>query len=167
MAISKEMWKKLNEQVTHEYYAAHLYLQMAAEFERMNLRVFAQKFYIHVEEERMHAKKFFDHLIGRGEKVELGKLDAPKKTWKTALEIMKAAYEHEVHITKLIDELVKQCEKDNDYASRGMLQWFVDEQVEELAWTSELISLIDLAGNQILYVESRLMNTLAQKPAGK
>ncbi len=170
MAISKEMWKKLNEQITHEYYAAHLYLQMAAEFERMNLRIFAQRFYIQIEEERLHARKFYDHLIGRGEKVELGKMDAPKKSWKTPLEIMKAAHEHEVYITKLIDDLVKQCEKDGDYASRGMLQYFVDEQVEELAWTSELIELINMSGNQILYVESRLQELIIkinQKAAAK
>lgn len=165
MTMSKEMWKMLNEQITHEYYAAHLYLQMAAEFERLNLRVFAQKFYLQVDEERSHAKKFFDHLVSRGEKIELGKLDAPKHAWKSALDIVKAAYDHEVFVTKLIDDLMALSIKENDFASRSMLQWFVDEQVEELEWTSELIELINMAGNQILYVESRLMNTLP--PAGR
>ena len=77
------------------------------------------------------------------------------------LQIVQTALEHELTVTKQINKLVARAEKENDYAARGFLQWFVDEQVEEVATVSELLDLVKLAGpKNMLQVEARVAKTL-------
>ena len=66
----------------------------------------------------------------------------------------------EVIITKKVNELVAQAERENDYATRSFLQWFVDEQVEEVSTMTELLQLVKLAGDNVLQVEARVRHEM-------
>ncbi|MCX6099092.1 MAG: ferritin-like domain-containing protein, partial [Candidatus Bipolaricaulota bacterium] len=58
-----------------------------------------------------------------------------------------AAYKHEQFITGRIDELAKIAREENDNAALMMLQWFVNEQIEEEANVSKVIDLLKLVGD--------------------
>jgi ferritin len=165
MMISQKMADAINEQIKNEFYSGWLYMAMAYKFESMNLKVFAKWFYKQASEEREHAEKFGKYLIDQGAEVKLTALDKPKADWKSAEEMTTAAVEHEKEVTKMIHKLVDLARTENDHATFNMLQWFVDEQVEEVASATELMDMVKLvtAPGQLLMLEGRLYHMVEAK----
>jgi ferritin len=91
--------------------------------------------------------KFYRYLIERGGTVKLQAIAQPDSEFDSALEIYQATLKHEQFITSKINELVDIARKENDNATLNMLQWFVDEQVEEEANASELVDKLTLVGD--------------------
>lgn len=125
-------------------YSSYLYLSMSANFESSNLSGFANWMKVQAQEEMVHAMKFYGHIIERGGKVILDKINKPPVEWKIPLKAFEDAYAHEQIVTKLIHNLVDIAAKEKDHASTSMLQWFVDEQVEEEASADEIVQKLKL-----------------------
>lgn len=146
--LSKKLLAKLNEQITHEYFSAHYYLAMAAFFKKEDLDGFANFFVVQAEEERFHAMKFFEYINDQGEEAVITGFKDPKRDFKSVEEIFALALEHEQLVSSLINDLMSIAQEEKHYPSIGFLQWFVDEQVEEEASMSRLLSLIKRVGEQ-------------------
>jgi len=144
MEVSEKVRKGFNKQINAEFYASYLYLSMSAYFESEGLKGFAGWMRKQAEEEREHAMKFYKHLVERGSRVELTQIDGPKTEWKSALEAAQDALGHEKKVTKMIHDLVVMSEGEKDYAANNLLQWFVDEQVEEEEQTRDMIKKIEM-----------------------
>jgi ferritin len=159
MNISKTMQDAINEQIKNEFYSAYLYLSMAAHFETTNLPGFANWMQIQTGEEKDHAMRFFQYVIDRGGKVELKAIDQPPLSWKTPREAFEQVLEHEQQVTSMINNLYALAMKENDYTSQVMLQWFLNEQVEEEKSASlilEQIKLIDARGTALYVLDHQL-----------
>ncbi len=163
MMISEKMNANLNEQISAELFAAYKYLAMACAFERMGLKVLAERFLDQCEEERGHAMRIVRYVQEVGAKVELEAIRKPPKDYKDAEAIVKAALEGELAITKLLNDLMALAEKENDYATRSFLHWFVDEQVEEVASMTDLLTLVKLSRGNMLQVEARVRHEMGKK----
>ena len=137
--ISKPMQNAINEQINKELYSSYLYLSMAAYFENTGLPGTAKWMYVQADEEREHAMKLFEHLVDRGGKVLLTALAAPATEWAGPMVVFKAVYEHEQFVTKSINELYEVALKEKDYPAQVLLQWFINEQVEEEKNASDVI----------------------------
>jgi ferritin len=163
MLISQKMNDAINDQINYEQYSAQIYLAMAAKFENMGLKKFAQRFYMQVAEETMHAMKMFHYVLDTGGEVIIKGFENPPTEFKDVEEIITVARDHELKVTARISKLAKLSEEESDYASRSFLQWFITEQVEEVKNLDEILSLLKLAGtNGILYVENRLDEIMQQ-----
>jgi ferritin len=163
--ISKVMEDAINAQITRELYSANLYLAMAAYYHSRNLNGFANWMRIQASEEMQHAMKFFDYLLERDGKVALGTIDAPPTEWESTLDAFEKALEHERYITKNINDLADLAFDQRDHATSNMLQWFVNEQVEEEATTGEIVDRLKLAGDSkspLFMLDSELKS---RKPA--
>lgn len=143
--ISKKMEAAINQQINQEIYSAHMYLQMSAYFAGRNLNGFAHWFRIQYQEELVHAGKLFDHVLMRDGDVTLTAVAAPTQNWKSTLAACQAAYDAEVKNTKQINALMDAAAKENDHATRVILQWFVEEQVEEESSAMNLVEQVKLA----------------------
>ena len=162
MMISKSMNTALNHQIANEMAASHKYLAMAFCFEDMGLKIFAQRFMEQANEERGHALKIARYIQDVGGRVTFEGLDKPKGDYKSVKDIVQAAVDSELTVTKQINELMAQSEKEHDYATRSFLKWFVDEQVEEVSTMTELLQLVTRAGeSNLLQVEARLAGMMA------
>ena len=84
--IEKLLLKAMNEQIKNELESYYIYLSMAAYFHSLNLDGMAHWMRSQVHEETIHAMKFFDHIIDRGEQVKLLDLKQLKTTWTSPLE---------------------------------------------------------------------------------
>jgi len=135
------------EQIKYEMESAYIYLSMAAYFDAEGFAGMGQWMRAQVQEEVTHAMRFYKHIVERGGHVKLHPIAAPPQDWKSPLGAFEAAYEHEKFITGKIDGLVKLAQAEGDNASRTLLQWFVDEQVEEEASTSKVTQELRLVGN--------------------
>jgi ferritin len=129
--LSKAMLEAINEQIKNELYSSYLYLSMAAYFESQTLPGFAQWMRVQDGEERAHAMKFFDYVYDRGGSVTLQAIDQPPSKFEGPLDVFEKTLAHEKKVTAMIHHLYELALKDKDYASQVMLQWFINEQVEE------------------------------------
>lgn len=137
--LSEKMLNELNEQINAELYSAYLYLSMSAWFEDENLPGFAAWMRMQAQEESAHAMRFFAYITERGGRVKLGAIDAPPAEWKSPEAAFENVLEHERKVTSLIHKLVELARGENDYATDAMLQWFVNEQVEEEATAEDIL----------------------------
>lgn len=157
--IGKKMQEAIVDQIQAELYSAYLYLAMAADFETKNLKGFAHWMEVQAKEESEHAKRFYDFLNERGGRVTLKAIQAPPAEWKSPLAAFEEIYAHEQKVTALIHKLVEVARAEKDYAAEVMLQWFVNEQVEEEANASEIVEklrLIKESANGLFMIDHHL-----------
>lgn len=149
----------INEQINHEFYAAYLYLAMAAHFEAESMDGFGQWMRMQAREEVEHAMRLFDYLLRRGEGVELEAVAKPGASFDSPLTIFRQALEHEKKVTGLINDLYELAVEQNDYPTQLELQWFIDEQVEEEDSVGRVVEQIEMAGDSraaLLMLDQRL-----------
>lgn len=157
--ISKPMQDAINEQINKELFSSYLYLSMAAYFASKNLLGFSKWMHIQVGEEREHAMKLYEHLEDRGGRVLLKAIAAPKTEWASNLEAFKDAAAHEAMITSAIYALYETAVQEKDYPAQVLLQWFVNEQVEEEKNAAEIVAnleLIEERGAAVLMLDKQL-----------
>lgn len=136
----------INEQIAHEFYASHLYLAMAADFEAHNYEGFARWMRMQAREEHGHAMKLFEFLVERGARIELKQIDKPPVEFGSPAESFRQALEHEQKVTGLINRVYEAALEAKDYPTQIMLQWFITEQVEEEDSTGTAVDRLEMAG---------------------
>lgn len=144
--LSPQMEKALNDQVNAEMFSAYLYLAMVAYFQDKNLPGFANWMTVQNQEETFHAMKFFRYISERGGRVTLAAIDTPQFEWKSPLDAMESAQQHEAYITGRINDLVNVAVEEKDHATNSFLRWFVDEQVEEEDNVNNVVQKLRLLG---------------------
>jgi ferritin len=144
--ISKKMLDGMNEQIKHELESAYIYLSMVAYFHAQSLDGMAHWLRVQVHEETIHAMKFFDHLTDRGASVVLKDLKQIKTSWKNPIEPWNDAYAHEQFITGKIHSLLAIARKENDYTAEPLLNWFLNEQIEEESNTDKISRQVAMIG---------------------
>ncbi len=146
--LSEKVRDALNQQVNEELYSAYLYLSMAAYFEEVNLAGFSHWMRCQVQEEMVHVMKLYDFICERSGRVALQAIKQPKIDWESPLDAISDAYKHECYISGCINKLLDVAREEGDYATEVMLQWFVNEQVEEEASADAVVQKLKLAGHQ-------------------
>lgn len=159
MAVNEKVRDALNTQVRRELQAAYLYLSLSNWFEEQNLSGFASWMRAQSEEEREHAFRIVDHLHDRGARVELGALEAPVADFGSPLAAMRTALEHEERVTGHIHDLYELARSEDDHPATVMLEWFVEEQVEEedtFGTLVERLEMVDGSGSALLMLDGHL-----------
>lgn len=159
MAIPAELLTAMNNQVTNEFQAAYIYTQLSFEMDRLSLSGMRDWFKAQAGEERVHAEKFATHILDREEKVVLQTFEVNVPKIETALDAFKAALAHEQKVSAEIREIVRIADEVKDYDSRTLLNWFLDEQIEEESTVSEIIdrlALVDGDGSGTLRLDAEL-----------
>ncbi|MDZ4746763.1 MAG: ferritin [bacterium] len=159
MAMKEKLVKALDVQIQAEFQSAYLYLSMASWFTENSLQGFAHWMRIQWHEETMHATKLYDFVHGRGASVTLLALDAPDRKFKNALEVFESVRKHEVAITARINELYELAVNEKDLPLQIVLQWFINEQVEEESQVIEIIEHLKMVGSDgpAIYLLDRQM----------
>ncbi|MFW6040284.1 MAG: ferritin [Thermoplasmatota archaeon] len=147
--LKENIEEAINEQINAELYSAYLYLAMAADFAEKGLDGFKHWMRLQADEEVEHAMRFFDYLNSRGGRVKLSAVDKPKNEWESSIEAFEDAYEHEQKVTRMINDLADLAEKEKDRATLNMLQWFIDEQVEEEESAEEIVTKLRMIGDNV------------------
>lgn len=137
----------LNKQINEELFSSYLYLSMAAYFESTNLKGMARWMRFQAQEELGHAMKFIDYVNERDGRVLLATINEPKTGWEGPADVFRDVYEHECHITALINELADLALTEKDHATGTLLQWFITEQVEEEAAAQDVLGKLKLVGD--------------------
>jgi ferritin len=157
--ISPELAKAFNKQIGNEFGASLQYISIAAHFYQRHLTLLAKLFDDQAEEEKQHAKKFIKYLEDTKGGLHIPAIPAPKPTFASAEDAVEAALSWERDVTKQITSLMDQAVKENDYLAQSFLQWFIDEQLEEVVKMERLVGVIKHSGEKnLLMVEAYLIH---------
>jgi ferritin len=167
--IDKELEKAINSQINYELYSAYLYLAMSAYFSDMQLNGFANWMHVQAQEEMCHAMKFYYFVVDKDGQVALEAIQAPKASWNSPLEVIEDAYKHELSVTSRISAIVEIARAKKDYTATNMLDWFLNEQIEEEANELEIAKRLKLIGKSpdaLLTLDAQLGRRAFAMPAG-
>ncbi|WP_347306171.1 ferritin [Corynebacterium sp. SA-MJD20WY100] len=145
--MNEKLQSLLNAQVINEHGAALIYTQLAYEMDDLSFPGMRDWFYAQAAEEREHAQKIANHLLARGYRVELTDVPVPSVKAATPLDAFEAAYAHEQKVSEQIREIARTADEVKDLDSRQIVNWFLDEQIEEEDTVTEIIDQIKLVGN--------------------
>jgi ferritin len=174
MIMQKDLLKGLNEHLKLEFRASHEYLAMSVWLAANDLPGFSKWMRQQSSDELLHAQRIIDHLLERDEEPILPAIAAPPKSWKSLEALCLHVLKNEQDVTASINELYALAEKAKDRPAIVMLQWFVNEQMEEEASARAVLGRIRLAGNAgvgLLMVDQELASGTvpgapAEPPAG-
>ena len=138
--MNKKLVDAINDQIKYEYFSSFLYLAMASYAADMEMVGFKSWLTNQAAEEKFHAEKFADYLQQRGEHAIITGFEDPKNEYASLLEVFEESLAHEKTVTERINNLMHIALEEKDYASVNFLNWYVDEQVEEEASFSAVIS---------------------------
>ncbi len=156
MLLSEKIVHAFNEQIGHELGNSNQYLSIANYFESEALFGLAKIYYTQAEEERAHAMKFIKFLLDAGGKVAIPAIPAPHSEFESAAEAAQLALDSELNTTRQIYDLVRLATEEKNYIALNMLQWFVNEQLEEVSSAQTRLTVIRRAGASVLMVEAYL-----------
>ena len=166
--MKKEIEIAINEQMNKELYSAYLYLSMASYLESSGLPGFANWMQVQFEEEQFHALKLYNYVCERGGRVILKAIDAPPTEWDSVKDVIEKVFEHEQYVTGLINDLVDLAIAEKDHATSNMLQWYINEQVEEEASVQNILdklNIIDDKSGGLFMLDKELGERVFTPPA--
>ena len=144
--LSKNLLKKLNNQVTLEFYSSNLYLQMSSWCDHKGLKGSAKFLKNHAAEEKEHMQKIFDYIQDTGALAIIDSIEKPGHEYANLKDIFAQTYQHEKMITTQINNLVDIALSEKDYSTFNFLQWYVAEQHEEEKLFKSILDKIDIIG---------------------
>jgi ferritin len=162
--MKAKLVKAINEQIQAEFESAYLYLSMSAWCTENNYPGFAHWLKTQWQEETLHATKLYDFLHSRAASVHLQQIKEPARTFTSPLAVFEAVRKHEISITDRINKLYELALAEKDYPLQIVLQWFINEQVEEEANVIGIIDQLRMIGSDgpAVYLLDR---QLASRPA--
>ncbi len=119
---------------------------MSLACEAMGLSGAGAFFRSHVAEEIQHRDRIIDYMIESDAVVNLQTIPAPKANWKSLVDMVHSAYDHEKKVTDQINSLTKAALAEDDFSTFNMLQWFVAEQREEMMLFGDVVEFMNVAG---------------------
>jgi len=144
----------LQEQVYHEFTNSQQYIAMAVYFDGADLRQLAKHFYAQAVEERNHAMMLVQYLLDRDVRVEVPGVDGVRNAFDTPRDALALALEQERLVTEQVSRLAAVARDEGDYLGEQFVQWFLKEQVEEMALMTSLVRVADRAGANLFDLEN-------------
>lgn len=154
-----KMEKTLNDHIAEEIYSSYLYLAMAAFCYEKGLNGFAHWLKLQSKEEWGHAMKIYDFIVQRGGRVQLQAIKKPPADFGSASQMMKQVLGHEQKVSAALNNLYEAAGRLKDNASRIMLQWFINEQVEEEAQVQDILNQLQFISDKssaIFFIDRHL-----------
>jgi ferritin len=144
----------LQEQIYNEFTNAQQYIAVAVYFEDSDLPQLAKHFYRQAVEERNHALMLVQYLLDRDVRVDIPGVDRVRNTFDTPRDALALAVEQERAVTEQVSNLAAVARDESDYLGEQFMQWFLKEQVEEMALMTSLLRVADRAGGNVFDLEN-------------
>jgi bacterioferritin B len=151
----------LQDQIRNEFTASQQYIAIAVYFDGADLPQLAGHFYGQAVEERNHAMMLVRHLLDRGIDAEIPGVDAVRNDFDSPRAALSLALDQERGVTEQITGLTAAARDEHDYLGEQFMQWFLKEQVEEVASMTTLLRIADRAGANLFDLENFVAREMA------
>ena len=145
---------KLNEQIGHEFATHQQYVAIAVHYDSETLPQLAGFFYRQALEERDHAMMMVQYLLDADAPVTVPGVSAPQVGFDDVVEPVALALAQERRVTEQINVLAATARAETDYTSEQFTQWFIKEQVEEIATMSDLLRVVERCRDDAMEIEN-------------
>lgn len=149
-----KFYELLQQQVQNEFNAAQQYTATAVWFDNEDLPQLAKVFYRQAVEERNHALAIVQYLIDSDHPVEIPSTGEVRNDFSEPIELVQLALEQEKEVTADFRTLMKVAREEDDFQGEQFLQWFLAEQVEEVARMRTLLNVFERANGNLFEVET-------------
>jgi ferritin len=143
----------LNEQIGNEYAAHQQYVACAVYYESETLPQLASFFYRQALEERDHAHMMIQYLLDTDADVAIPGVAEPQNAFGDVVEPIALALAQEKRVSDQINALAATARKADDYSSEQFMQWFIKEQIEEVATMSDLLRVAERSKDDVMEIE--------------
>ena len=147
---------KLNEQIGHEFGAHQQYVAVAVHYDAETLPLLAAFFYRQALEERDHAMMMVQYLIDADERAVVPGVAAPQVDFGDIVGPVTLALAQEKRVSEQINGLASLARQEGDYSSEQFMQWFIKEQIEEVATMSDLLRVVERSQDHPMDIEDYL-----------
>jgi bacterioferritin B len=153
---------RLNEQIGHEFAAHQQYIACAVYYDAQTLPQLARFFYRQALEERDHAMMMVQYLLDAEAEPVIPGVSAPQTAFSDIVAPVALALEQEKRVAEQINALAATAREASDFTSEQFTQWFIKEQVEEVATMSDLLRVVERSRDDPMDIE----NFMAREHAG-
>ncbi len=154
--IHSKFNKMLQEQVRREFTASQQYVALAVWFDGQDLPRLAKHFYRQSLEERNHAMMIVQYLLDNDIQPAIPGVDEVRNDFVDVVDLVALALKQEKEVTDEIISLAKAARDEEDYKGEQFMQWFLKEQVEEVAQMTTLLNVVKRANGNLFDVETFL-----------
>jgi bacterioferritin B len=147
---------KLNEQIGNEYAAHQQYVAIAVHYDAETLPQLARFFYRQALEERDHAMMMVQYLLDADERAIVPGVAAPQVDFGDIVSPVALALGQEKRVSEQINALAALARHEDDYSSEQFMQWFIKEQIEEIATMSDLLRVVERSQDHAMDIEDYL-----------
>ncbi len=151
--VAARFAEQLNVQIGNELAAHNQYLACAVYFDAETMPQMAAFFYAQALEERAHAAMMIQYLLDTDSDVVIPAVPAPVNAFEDVVAPVALALEQEKRVTEQINGLLRIAREESDFASEQFMQWFIKEQVEEVATMSDLLAVTTRNRDDIADIE--------------
>ena len=145
---------QLNEQIAYEFSAHQQYVAIAVYYDSETLPQLARFFYRQALEERDHAMMMVQYLVDADAEVVIPGVAAPLVTFADIVAPVALALDQEKRVSQQINSLASTAREAGDFTSEQFTQWFIKEQVEEVATMSDLLRVVERSKDDPMDIEN-------------
>jgi ferritin len=154
--MAEKFAKALNDQIANEFGASQQYVGAAVHYDAETLPRLAAFFYRQALEERDHAMMMVQYLLDTDQEVRIPDITSQQTRYDDAVAPVRMALEQERRVGEEINALFKLARDTDEFRAEQFMQWFVKEQVEEVALMQDLLNVVERAHDNLLMVEEYL-----------
>ena len=145
--------EQLNDQIGNEFAAHQQYVACAIHYDSLTMPQMAAFFYGQALEERDHAMMMVRFLLDTDAEVRIPGVEAPETKFADVVAPVELALAQEKRVSEQIFALTRTARDENDFAAEQFMQWFIKEQVEEVATMSDLLAVVSRNRDDIADIE--------------
>ncbi len=154
--MTSKFHQLLQAQIRNEFTASQQYIALAVWFDGQDLPQLAKHFYRQSLEERNHAMMITRYLLDLDAPVTVPGVDDVRNDFTEPADLITLALQQERLVTDEIIALAKVARDEDDYKGEQFMQWFLKEQVEEVASMTTLLNVVKRANGNLFHVEDYL-----------
>ncbi len=158
--------ERLNEQIAYEFAASQQYIANAVYYDAQTLPRLAAFFYAQAIEERNHAMMMVQYLLDADTEVSIPGVGEPESRFADVVAPVALALDQERRVSDQIAALMGVAREEGDFLSEQFVQWFLKEQVEEVATMSSLLAVVKRSVENPMLAEDYLAREHGATEAG-
>ena len=143
----------LLDQIRNEFTASQQYTAVAVYLDDQDLPQLAAHFYAQALEERHHAMSMVQYLLDSDQAVRIPGVDDVRNDFSSVVDVVEFALAQEKQVSAQVTALARTARDEGDYLGEQFMQWFLKEQVEEVASMSTLLTVVRRAGDNLFHIE--------------
>ncbi|WP_308817525.1 ferritin [Pseudonocardia alni] len=152
----------LRDQVRSEFTASQQYIAIAVWLDDADLPQLAAHFYAQAVEERNHAMMMVRYQLDNDLTATIPAVGEVQNDFASVEEVVALALTQEKQVTEQITTLARTARDEGDYLGEQFVQWFLKEQVEEVASMTTLLTIVRRAGDDLFHIEDFVAREMAR-----